>query len=68
VAMAKKETEKDYLLTGEVAELLAVSKNTVVKWANEEKIPCIITLGGHRRYPKMEIEALRERLIKPVDE
>jgi excisionase family DNA binding protein len=52
-----------YLLGSEVAELLHVSPKTVARWAKEGKLPCMRTLGGHRRYPEREILELRDKLI-----
>jgi excisionase family DNA binding protein len=57
-----KETKPTYLRAAEVAELLHVTPKTVSRWAHEGKLPCLRTLGGHRRYPEREIRALIERL------
>jgi excisionase family DNA binding protein len=43
---------------GEVAALFRVDPKTVTKWAQAEKLSCIRTLGGHRRYKTAEIRAL----------
>jgi len=51
-----------YLRTAEVADLLHVSPKTVSRWAAEGKLPCLRTLGQHRRYPEAEIRALLETL------
>ena len=50
--------ERDYLRVGEVAILFHVSPKTVVRWAEDGKLPHIVTLGGHRRFPRATIEAL----------
>jgi len=42
--------------------MLHVSPKTVSRWAKEERLPFIRTLGGHRRYPKLEIERLAQSL------
>jgi excisionase family DNA binding protein len=60
-----KETKPTYLRAAEVAELLHVTPKTVSRWAHEGKLPCLRTLGGHRRYPEKEIRALIERLSVP---
>ena len=39
-----------YLSPGQAARLLGVSPKTVNRWANEGRIPCAVTLGGHRRF------------------
>ena len=50
--------ERDYLRVGEVALLFHVSPKTVVRWAEDGKLPHIVTLGGHRRFPRASIESL----------
>ena len=56
-------TEKrDYLRVAEVAELFHVSTKTVVRWASEGKLPHVLTLGGHRRFPRADIERVVEGL------
>jgi len=54
--------KSSYLLPGEVAEALQVSPKTVTRWAKEGKLPSRRTLGGHRRYARVDIESLVERL------
>jgi len=56
------EREPEYLRPGEVARILHVSPKTVNRWANEGRLPCIVTLGGHRRFPRVEIEAVAQRM------
>jgi excisionase family DNA binding protein len=55
-------TYPSYLRTAEVANLLQVSPKTVSRWAKEGKLPFLKTLGGHRRYPEVEIRDLAEEL------
>lgn len=38
------------LTTGEVAALAGVDPSTVVAWAEDGRLPCRRTLGGHRRF------------------
>ena len=45
-----------YLSPGQAARLLGVSPKTVNRWANEGRIPCAVTLGGHRRF---RVEVIR---------
>lgn len=52
----------EYLKTSEVARLLHVSPKTVSRWAKEEKIPHVRTLGGHRRFPAEDIRRLATTL------
>lgn len=48
----------EYLRTSEVARLLHVSPKTISRWAKEERIPFVRTLGGHRRFPATQIREL----------
>jgi excisionase family DNA binding protein len=51
-----------YITTGEVARILRVSPKTVARWAKEGKLPHLVTLGGHRRFPSGPIHDLAQRL------
>lgn len=46
------------LTPSEVAALFGVDPKTVTRWAKDGKLSCIRTLGGHRRYPAVEVHAL----------
>lgn len=46
------------LMPGEVARLLGVNPKTVARWAKSGQLPCIRTLGGHRRFPAKAIYEL----------
>jgi excisionase family DNA binding protein len=48
----------DYMTTGEVAKMLGISPKTVARWAKEGKLPHLVTLGGHRRFPAQPIRDL----------
>lgn len=61
MADVQRQNEERYIKTAEVAEILRVSPKTVSRWAKDGKLPHLITLGGHRRFPKGEIEALANR-------
>lgn len=39
-----------YLTAGEAARILGVSPKTINRWADNGRIPCAVTLGGHRRF------------------
>lgn len=39
----------------EVAVLLGVDPDTVVRWAKQGRIAHVRTLGGHRRFPASEV-------------
>ncbi len=50
--------ESTLMTPSEVADLFRVDPKTVTRWAQAGKIPHVRTLGGHRRYPRKQIEAL----------
>lgn len=60
--MRQDEEEPDYLRTAEVARLMHVSPKTIARWAKEDKLPFVRTLGGHRRFPTKAIRELVEKL------
>lgn len=45
-----------YLTPGQAARMLGVSPKTVNRWATDGRIPCAMTLGGHRRF---RVEVIR---------
>lgn len=49
---------KDYYTTTEAARQLAVSPDTVLKWARAGKIASYRTPGGHARIPKQAVASL----------
>ena len=48
--------------TAEAARVLRVSTKTVSRWAKDGKIPHVVTLGGHRRFPARAVYDLARRL------
>lgn len=54
--------DETYIRTAEAARILRVSPKTVSRWAKEGKIPHVMTLGGHRRFPSTAIHDLARRL------
>jgi excisionase family DNA binding protein len=52
----KQEEEVEYLTPGQVARMLHVSPKTVDRWADQGRIGCIVTLGGHRRFARADVE------------
>lgn len=54
--------QSEYLTPGEVARMLHVSPKTVNRWAHEGRIACIVTLGGHRRFNREEVERIAEKM------
>jgi excisionase family DNA binding protein len=51
-----------YLRAAEAAALLHVSPKTISRWAREGKLGHVVTLGGHRRFSRADIEALADRM------
>ena len=48
--MPRTSADAAYLTPGQVARMLGVSPKTVNRWASDGRIPCAVTLGGHRRF------------------
>ncbi len=57
----------EYLRPGEAAKLLHVSPKTIDRWAADGRIPCIVTLGGHRRFRVEDVLAVAERMARPPE-
>lgn len=45
-----------FLTPHEAAELLHVTVQSIRRYCDEGKIPCIITPGGHRRIKKSDLD------------
>jgi excisionase family DNA binding protein len=60
--MTMGDEDAKYLRPDEVARLLHVSPKTVNRWADRGWLWCSVTLGGHRRYRRADVEALAERM------
>jgi CheY-like chemotaxis protein len=59
--------DKPYFTASEVASLMLVSTNSVRVWANKGLLSTELTLGGHRRFARSEIERLvQERELQSV--
>lgn len=54
--------DHDYLTSGEVARLLHVSPKTISRWAAQGRIPSLVTLGGHRRFRRRDVNEIRRRM------
>lgn len=61
--------KSDYLHVSAVAALFHVSTRTVARWADEGRLPHVLTLGGHRRFHRKDIEDLVAQLqrVPPED-
>ena len=49
------------LRPAQVAEMFGVTPKTVTRWADAGHLPCIVTPGGHRRYPERIIKLIVEK-------
>lgn len=47
------------MTTRQVAAVFGVNPQTVITWANDGRLPHFRTPGGHRRYNRADVEALR---------
>ena len=56
---AAQRDNEEYLTSGETARLLSVSPRTVSRWADQGRIPYVVTLGGHRRFARSVVEQTR---------
>ena len=56
------EPEVEYLTPGQVSRMLHVSPKTVNRWADQGRIGCIVTLGGHRRFARDDVELVVEAM------
>ena len=56
------EYDDEFLLPSEVAGKFGVSPKTVTRWADMGLIPCVVTLGGHRRFRREEVEMIAQRM------
>ncbi len=56
--------ETEYLTPGQVARVLHVSPKTVSRWANQGLVPCLVTLGGHRRFRRKDVEKIARRISR----
>jgi excisionase family DNA binding protein len=52
--------------TQEVARMMSVTETTVKRWADEGKITCHKTLGGHRKFLLKDILAFAEQHAYPL--
>lgn len=55
----------ELLSTGEAAKILQVHPDTLVRWANEGKLP-VIRISKQRRFRREDVEALLEPETKPA--
>lgn len=54
--------DEQYLRAAQAAQILRVSTKTLGRWAKDGKIPHVVTLGGHRRFPSGAVHELARRM------
>ena len=59
---------RTYLTPAQVARILGVSPKTVYRWATAGRIPCVVTLGGHRRFRVDDVAAVAASMGVEWDE
>ena len=59
--------DNQYLTPSQVAEALHVSPKTVSRWASQGNLPCLVTLGGHRRFRRHDVENALRQMAGPQD-
>lgn len=58
--VANDDAGNDLLTPSQVAQVFSVNPKTVTRWAKSGKLTSFRTLGGHRRFKRAEVEALRD--------
>jgi len=58
--------KETYISTKEVAALLTVTETTVKRWTDSNRLKCVKTLGGHRKYLLKDIEDFAEENGIPI--
>ena len=61
-AFVENDQENEYLRPAEVARILHVSTKTVTRWASQGWLPCLVTLGGHRRFRREDVEEVARKM------
>lgn len=59
--------QTEYIRTAEAARILGVSTKTVSRWARSGKIPHVVTLGGHRRFPADAVRNMAREMTRRPD-
>lgn len=54
--------EVGYLTPAEVARVLHVSPKTISRWARHGMLPCLVTLGGHRRFSRVDVDQVARQM------
>ena len=56
--------DKGYLTTFQVADLMSVTPDSVLKWIKSGKLEALRTPGGHYRIAKKDVETLLNKSEK----
>lgn len=54
----------EFLGPARAAHMLHVSPKTINRWANEGRIPCVVTLGGHRRFKRSDVDTVLQGMTE----
>ena len=55
----------DWISTKKAMQLLGVGSTTIKRWADQNKLPFIRTIGGHRRFRRDSIEQFLRQQSTP---
>jgi excisionase family DNA binding protein len=55
-------SKSSYYSTRDLAKLLGVDDSTIKRWADQGEIPCVKTLGGHRRFTQDAVRDLSAKM------
>jgi excisionase family DNA binding protein len=53
------EPEERFLTRAEAARHLGVPVSTIYQWARTGRLQCVVTLGGHLRFSRADLDAAR---------
>jgi excisionase family DNA binding protein len=56
--------ERRFLAIGETAQILGASPASIRRWADQGFLPAYRTPGGQRRFDRVEVERLLERMSR----
>lgn len=59
--------QDEYVIPQDVVRALGMSPRTVSRWIENGWLSEVITLGGHHRFRREEIEALAEEMKREKD-
>jgi excisionase family DNA binding protein len=56
--------EESYLTPSQAPRILHVSSKTLDRWADQGRVSCLVTLGGHRRFSRRVILAVAQQMAR----